>query len=143
MYIFNAVQLLSYAVFVQEILQMISLLTIYNFWSFWLKVKRRKTIPAECNDYCLLFILLITLVFHQSIKLIYSSINMFDFYFRNSVKVLFLLQHKQLIAFFKFNEYLLIPFCMLNLWDIQDEWKVVDVLKSIFSGETEGGGGKR
>ena len=43
MYIFNAVQLLSYAVFVQEILQMISLLTIYNFWSFWLKVKRRKT----------------------------------------------------------------------------------------------------
>ena len=68
---------------------------------------------------------------------------MFDFYFRNSVKVLFLLQHKQLIAFFKFNEYLLIPFCMLNLWDIQDEWKVVDVLKSIFSGETEGGGGKR
>lgn len=58
--------------------------------SFWLKVKKKKNrIPAELNDYCLLSILLITLVFHQSIKLIYSSINMFGFLnFRNNVKVL-------------------------------------------------------
>lgn len=41
MWIFNAVQLLNYAFFVEET-KMISSPTVYNYMSFWLKVKRRK-----------------------------------------------------------------------------------------------------
>lgn len=71
MCIFNAVRLLNCRFLLKE-LKATSSLIVYSFMFFWLKVKRKYRIPAEL-DYCFLSKLLMTLVFHQSIKLIYSS----------------------------------------------------------------------
>lgn len=73
---FNAVQLLNCSFLLKE-LKATSSLIVYSFMFFWLKVKRKYRIPAEL-DYCFLSKLLMTLVFHQSIKLIYSSMNLCD-----------------------------------------------------------------